>query len=61
MLDGKNGGTREQIRGTLENFKGDKEKTKEQLLFKICNFASHQLNIFRITRETRENKHQIGD
>jgi|688.fasta_scaffold2385822_1 hypothetical protein len=53
MLNGKDGGTREQIRGTLEAFKGDKEKTKEQLLFKICNFAS-QPNLFRITRETRK-------
>jgi hypothetical protein len=53
MLNGKDGGTREQIRGTLEAFKGDKEKTKEQLLFKICNFAS-QPNLFRITREARK-------
>lgn len=28
--------TREQIRGTLENFKGDKTETTNQLIFKIC-------------------------
>jgi len=28
--------TRESIKGTLENFKGDKAETVKNLLFKIC-------------------------
>jgi hypothetical protein len=35
-INSKDAFTRESIRGTLENFKGDKAETTKQLLFKIC-------------------------
>ena len=38
MIQSKDAFTREQIRGTLENFKGDKVLAKEQLLYKLCKF-----------------------
>jgi hypothetical protein len=39
LINSKDAFTREQIRGTLENLKGDKIKTKEALLFRIRKFG----------------------
>lgn len=55
LIGSKDAFTREQIRGTLENFKGDKEETKKALLFKICKKLVN-INKCRESREVRQSE-----
>ena len=45
LIKSKDAFTREQIRGTLENFKGDKTETSKQLIFKICKFKRRLISL----------------
>jgi hypothetical protein len=45
LIKSKDAFTREQIRGTLENFKGDKTETSKQLIFKICKLKRRLISL----------------